>query len=202
MIVVVDYGVGNISSVLNMLKKIGAEAKVSKSVGDIVSADKFLLPGVGAFDAGMEKLTATGLIPILEEQVMSHKKPVLGICLGAQMLGRSSEEGSAPGLGWIDMEVKRFEPKPLRKIPHMGWNFVSKCKDHPMLEELDELSRFYFVHSYYMQPQNKEDILLTTNYEEVFVSAVARENIIGVQFHPEKSHKYGMQLLHNFAKKI
>ena len=202
MIVVVDYGVGNISSVLNMLKKIGAEATVSKSVDDIVSADKFLLPGVGAFDAGMEKLTATGLIPILEEQVMSHKKPVLGICLGAQMLGRSSEEGSAPGLGWIDMEVKRFEPKPLRKIPHMGWNFVSKCKDHPMLEELDELSRFYFVHSYYMQPQNKEDILLTTNYEQVFVSAVARENIIGVQFHPEKSHKYGMQLLHNFAKKI
>ena len=202
MIVVVDYGVGNISSVLNMLKKIGAEAKVSKSVDDIVSADKFLLPGVGAFDAGMEKLTATGLIPILEEQVMSHKKPVLGICLGAQMLGRSSEEGSAPGLGWIDMEVKRFEPKPLRKIPHMGWNFVSKCKDHPMLEELDELSRFYFVHSYYMQPQNKEDILLTTNYEQVFVTAVARENIIGVQFHPEKSHKYGMQLLHNFAKKI
>ena len=202
MIVVVDYGVCNISSDLNMLKKIGAEAKVSKSVGDIVSADKFLLPGVGAFDAGMEKLTATGLITILEEQLMSHKKPVLGICLGAQMLGRSSEEGSAPGLGWIDMEVKRFEPKPLRKIPHMGWNFVSKCKDHPMLEELDELSRFYFVHSYYMQPQNKEDILLTTNYEEVFVSAVARENIIGVQFHPEKSHKYGMQLLHNFAKKI
>lgn len=202
MIVVVDYGVGNIASVLNMLKRVGAKAKASNSREDIEQADKLILPGVGAFDAGMQTLRKSGLIEVLNEQVLGKQKPVMGVCLGSQMLGNGSEEGSEPGLGWIDMDIVRFEKREGRKVPHMGWNEVTPQLQHPILTGLNQLSRFYFVHSYYMLPRHAENILLTANYDQQFTAAVVRDNILGFQFHPEKSHKFGMQLFKNFVELV
>ncbi|MGV8671263.1 imidazole glycerol phosphate synthase subunit HisH, partial [Pseudomonas aeruginosa] len=164
MIVVIDYGVGNIASVLNMLKRVGAKAKASDSREDIEQAEKLILPGVGAFDAGMQTLRKSGLVDVLTEQVMIKRKPVMGVCLGSQMLGLRSEEGAEPGLGWIDMDSVRFERRDDRKVPHMGWNQVSPQLEHPILSGINEQSRFYFVHSYYMVPKDPDDILLSCNY--------------------------------------
>lgn len=200
MIIVVDYGVGNIASVLNMLKRVGADARASSRVEDIEQADKLVLPGVGAFDAGMQTLRKSGLIDVLTEQVLTKRKPVVGVCLGSQMLGMRSDEGVEPGLGWIDMDTVRFEKRDDRKVPHMGWNEVLVQKNHPILNGLDEHSRFYFVHSYYMLPRMSEDILLSCEYGQSFTAAVARDNIFGFQFHPEKSHRFGMQLFKNFVE--
>lgn len=202
MIVVVDYGVGNIASVLNMLKKVGAKAKASNNREDIEQADKLILPGVGAFDAGMQTLRSSGLINVLNEQVLNKRKPVMGVCLGSQMLGNGSEEGIEPGLGWVDMDIVRFEKRDGRKVPHMGWNEVSPQVQHPILTGIDERSRFYFVHSYYMLPRDEDNILLTANYGQQFAAAVVKGNIFGFQFHPEKSHKFGMQLFKNFVEFI
>lgn len=202
MIVVVDYGVGNIASVLNMLKRVGAKAKASNSSEDIEQADKLILPGVGAFDAGMQTLRNSGLIGVLNEQVLNKHKPVMGVCLGSQMLGNGSEEGSEPGLGWIDMDIVRFEKRDGRKVPHMGWNEVNPQLQHPILTGIDQESRFYFVHSYYMLPRHAENTLLTANYDQKFTAAVVKNNIFGFQFHPEKSHKFGMQLFKNFVELI
>ncbi|WP_336331861.1 imidazole glycerol phosphate synthase subunit HisH [Pseudomonas putida] len=202
MIVVVDYGVGNIASVLNMLKRVGAKAKASNSSEDIEQADKLILPGVGAFDAGMQTLRNSGLIGVLNEQVLNKHKPVMGVCLGSQMLGNGSEEGSEPGLGWIDMDIVRFEKRDGRKVPHMGWNEVNPQLQHPILTGIDQESRFYFVHSYYMLPRHAENTLLTANYDQQFTAAVVKDNIFGFQFHPEKSHKFGMQLFKNFVELI
>ncbi|HDS1775031.1 imidazole glycerol phosphate synthase subunit HisH [Pseudomonas putida] len=202
MIIVVDYGVGNIASVLNMLKRVGAQAKASNSREEIEYADKLILPGVGAFDAGMQTLRNSGLIDVLNEQVLGKHKPVMGVCLGSQMLGNRSEEGCEAGLGWIDMDIVRFEKRDRRKVPHMGWNEISPQLQHPILTGLDEKSRFYFVHSYYMLPQNVENTLLTTNYDQQFTAGVFKDNIFGFQFHPEKSHKFGMQLFKNFVELV
>ncbi|BBH47477.1 imidazole glycerol phosphate synthase subunit HisH [Pseudomonas sp. KU43P] len=202
MIIVVDYGVGNIASVLNMLKRVGATAKASNSREDIERADKLILPGVGAFDAGMQTLRNSGLIEALNEQVLDKRKPVMGVCLGSQMLGNGSEEGREPGLGWIDMDIVRFEKRDGRKVPHMGWNEVAPQLRHPILAGIDELSRFYFVHSYYMLPRHAENTLLTANYDQQFTAAVVKDNIFGFQFHPEKSHKFGMQLFKNFVELV
>lgn len=202
MIVVVDYGVGNIASVLNMLKRIGAQAKASNTTSDIENADKLILPGVGAFDAGMRTLRESGLVDVLNEQALVVRKPVMGVCLGAQMLGRCSEEGNEAGLGWIDMDIVRFDKRDRRKVPHMGWNYVSKALEHPILRGLDDESRFYFVHSYFMSPDHQENTLLTTDYGQRFAAAVFKENIFGFQFHPEKSHRFGMQLFRNFVELI
>ncbi|CAI3797030.1 Imidazole glycerol phosphate synthase subunit HisH [Pseudomonas sp. MM221] len=202
MIVVVDYGVGNIASVLNMLKRVGAKAKASNSREDIEQADKLILPGVGAFDAGMQTLRSSGLIDVLNEQVLNKRKPVMGVCLGSQMLGNGSEEGSEPGLGWVDMDIVRFEKRDGRKVPHMGWNEVNPQLQHPILTGVDQESRFYFVHSYYMLPRHAESTLLTANYDQVFTAAVVKDNIFGFQFHPEKSHKFGMRLFKNFVELI
>ncbi|WP_367393378.1 imidazole glycerol phosphate synthase subunit HisH [Pseudomonas sp. X4] len=202
MIVVVDYGVGNIASVLNMLKRVGAKAKASNSREDIEQADKLILPGVGAFDAGMQTLRNSGLIEVLNEQVLNKHKPVMGVCLGSQMLGNGSEEGNEPGLGWIDMDIVRFEKRDGRKVPHMGWNEVNPQLQHPILTGIDQASRFYFVHSYYMLPRHAENTLLTANYDQQFTAAVVKDNIFGFQFHPEKSHKFGMQLFKNFVELI
>lgn len=199
MIVVVDYGVGNIASVLNMLKKVGAKAKASNSPQDLEQAHKLILPGVGAFDAGMRTLRASGLIDVLDEQVLSERKPVMGICLGSQMLGCRSEEGEEPGLGWIDMDIVRFEKRDGRKVPHMGWNLVSPRVEHPILAGVNEESRYYFVHSYYMLPKMESNTLLVANYGQEFAAGVMKDNIYGFQFHPEKSHKFGMQLFKNFV---
>jgi imidazole glycerol-phosphate synthase subunit HisH len=199
MITVVDYGMGNLGSVLNMLKRVGAPAKVSEDIGDIEKAEKILLPGVGAFDAAMERLTSTELRQALDYKAKEEKVPVLGICLGMQLLTRGSEEGKLPGLGWIPSYTYRFPSSEL-KVPHMGWNLVQRKESSPLTEGFGEEYRFYFVHSYYVKAENEKDSILQTTYGVTFDSGVQRDNIFGAQFHPEKSHRFGMQLFKNFAK--
>jgi len=202
MIVVVDYGAGNIASVLNMLAHIGTKAKATSKCDDILGASKIILPGVGAFDAGMRTLNELGLVEPIREAVKNKRIPILGICLGAQLLGRRSEEGILPGLGLIDMDIVHFSKQEGRKVPHMGWNYISIQRPNALVDGLNDDSRFYFVHSYYMKPDKAEDAFLTTNYYEDFASGVASGNIAGVQFHPEKSHKYGMTVFKNFVEKF
>lgn len=204
MLVIVDYGLGNLGSILNMLKTIGTTAVISSEVSVIESASKLILPGVGAFDNGIQNLAQMGLLAVLERKVIDHKCPILGICLGMQLLGRGSEEGTLPGLGWIDAETVRFrfaETNSHLKIPHMGWNTIKQEREHLLLEDMYPEPRFYFVHSYHMMCYKQSDVLATSNYGFHFTSIVGDGNIMGVQFHPEKSHKFGMQLLKNFAEK-
>lgn len=201
MIVIIDYGMGNLGSIQNMLKKIGAKAIISSKIADIEKADKLILPGVGAFDNGMTNLDKLGLISILNEIIFNKKIPLLGICLGMQLLTKRSEEGILSGLGWLDAEVVRFKFDSLTcslKIPHMGWNTVELVKDSHLFNGLYP-SRFYFVHSYHVVCNDRLDVLAETCYGYNFVSAVQKDNILGVQFHPEKSHKFGMELFKNFA---
>jgi glutamine amidotransferase len=203
MITIIDYGAGNIKSIRNMLKKIGVESMISKKPVEIAQAEKLILPGVGHFDFGMKNLKESGLIDVLHTSVLMDKIPLLGICLGAQLLGNSSEEGKEKGLGWIDMEVVKFDSSKIDtkfKIPHMGWNDIEIQQPSKLLAKLEQEARFYFVHTYHMKPNNVKDVLTMTNYGYNFTSAVRRNNIYGVQFHPEKSHKFGMQLLSNFSK--
>jgi imidazole glycerol-phosphate synthase subunit HisH len=203
MITIVNYGLGNLGSIENMLKKIGvSDVKISQNFEDILSADKLILPGVGSFDAGMQKINDSGLLPILNQAVLENKKPVLGICLGMQLMTKSSEEGQLPGLGWINAQATKFEFEDSDlKIPHMGWNSVDVIDNH-LKDELPNPSKFYFVHSYFIQCHEKQDELLSCNYGHPFVAGFKKENIMGVQFHPEKSHKYGMALLNYFVKNI
>lgn len=205
MIVIVDYGIGNLGSILNMLKKIGAKAMVSGAPADIEAADKLIIPGVGAFDAAMRSLDASGLRPQLEEHALTKRKPVIGLCLGMQLLTEGSEEGSLPGLGWIKGQTKRFRfPPELAhlKVPHMGWNRVRTVPEKPLVENLPDPSRFYFVHSYYVELADSADAAAWTHYGHDFVSMIQRGHIMGTQFHPEKSHKFGLHLLRNFAERI
>lgn len=186
-----------------MLRRIGVNANISSNSEEIEKAEKLILPGVGSFDYGMENLKSSGLINTLSQKVITEKTPILGICLGAQMLGNKSEEGRKKGLGWINMDVIKFNKTALPndlKIPHMNWNEIKIQKKSTLLSGLNNDSRFYFVHSYHMKPNNTDDVLTTSNYGYDFVSAVEKNNIYGVQFHPEKSHKYGMKLLENFSK--
>jgi glutamine amidotransferase len=201
-VVIVDYGVGNLESIRNMLKKAGYDSKVSSNPDEIAMADKLILPGVGAFDSCASKLKQSGLVDIIHERVFEDKVPILGICVGLQLLMRGSEEGSESGLGWIKGDVIRIRKDQLQsdqKIPHMGWSEVYPVKESALLDGLED-PRFYFVHSYHVAVDDPSDVLLTTNYGYNFASAVERDNIMGVQFHPEKSHRYGLQLLSNFAK--
>jgi glutamine amidotransferase len=202
MIVVIDYGLGNLGSIRNMLKKIGAEGIVSSSVSDIEKAEKLILPGVGNFDQGMRNLEASGFLPVLEDRVIQEKTPILGICLGMQLFARKSEEGESTGLGWIDAEVVRFkfdDKERNLKIPHMGWNLVKINQRDALFEKMNLEARFYFVHSYHVVCKNENDILAKTVHGYEFPSAIKKENIYGVQFHPEKSHKFGMKLLDNYV---
>jgi glutamine amidotransferase len=200
MIVVVDYGMGNLGSIINMFKKIGAIAKVSSDIMEIEAAKKILLPGVGAFDGAMSKISEKNLLQVLNYKALEEKVPFLGICLGMQLLTKGSEEGNLQGLSWIDAHTCKFkfEEDQALKIPHMGWNEVHVEKEHPLVNSLPKQSRFYFVHSYYVKCNNENDKLLTSNFGVNFTCAVQHENIMGVQFHPEKSHKFGMELLKNF----
>ena len=203
MILIIDYGIGNPGSIRNMLKKIGVEAVISSNIPDIEKADKLILPGVGAFDNGMKNLRERGLIPALNDKVINQKIPILGICLGMQLLTNKSEEGKLEGLGLIDAETVKFRFNAANdnlRIPHMGWNQIKSIKKSPLVNGVEENSRFYFVHSYHVVCRNNEDILAIANYGYDFVAAVNRDNIFGVQFHPEKSHKFGMQILKNFAE--
>jgi glutamine amidotransferase len=204
MTLILDYGTGNLLSIKNMLRRIGhSEIVISCKLEDLLEADKLILPGVGHFDRGMSKLRDSGLIPTLTKKVLDQKTPILGICLGAQMLFNQSEEGTEKGLGWINGNVKKFDSKILEKglkIPHMGWSEVAPSKISPLIIGLKNPSRYYFVHSYHMDCKDDSDILYTAEHGYTFTAAVARENILGVQFHPEKSHSFGMQLLDNFIK--
>ena len=201
MIAIIDYDIGNVAAVANMLQRLGAACEITANPERIEQANQIILPGNGAFDACMHNLRASGLIPLLERKVLLENTPLLGICVGAQMLGNSSEEGCEQGLGWIDMSVKRFPDLFGLRIPHMGWNnVVPKDLDHPLTQNVDADTRFYFVHSYYMNPHQPEDVLLQAEYGIPFAAAVARGNIAGVQFHPEKSHRFGKQLLSRFLE--
>ena len=200
MIAIVDYEIGNLAAIANMFNRLGAMCEITADPEKIENADKIVLPGNGAFDACMQNLCATGLIPLLNEKILTRRTPILGICVGAQMLGHGSEEGKEAGLGWLDIAVKRFPSLPDLRVPHMGWCHVKNVSPgHSLFEKLSEDARFYFVHSYYLDPANAEDVLLTANYGKDFAAAVGKDNIVGVQFHPEKSHRFGKQLLARFA---
>ncbi len=204
MVTIIDYGVGNLQSIRNMLKKIGTEAIISSLPDDIDSADKLILPGVGSFEYGMHQILASGFLGNLRQKVIENKTPLLGVCLGAQLLLEGSEEGMpVPGLGWIKGKAVKFDQGRLPanfKIPHMGWNDVQLKKESRLFSGMYPDHRFYFVHSYHMACVQQEDVLAETNYSYNFVSAVERDNVLGVQFHPEKSHKFGMKLYENFIK--
>lgn len=200
MIAVLNYGVGNINSVINMLKKAGAEAKFALTKDDLADATHLILPGVGHFDACMRAFNKSGLRDIVEEKVFDQKMPVLGICVGHQMLYAGSEEGIEKGLGWLEGDVVKFDISKLPygyKIPHMSWNDVGFRRESPLLNEFNkEDTRFYFVHSYHAVLTN--DTLLDCDYGYKFTAGAQKDNIYGVQFHPEKSHKFGKQLFSNF----
>jgi glutamine amidotransferase len=203
MISIIDYKMGNVGSIKNMLSRIGVESVITSDYKVIQSSKGIILPGVGGFDKAMTNLSQMDILPLLNSLVINDKKPILGICLGMQIMARNSEEGKMPGLGWIDAEIKKFRFKDDNinlKIPHMGWNEIIEKKESEFLKNMYNNSRFYFVHSYHMISNKQDDILTSTSYGYEFVSAIEKGNIIGVQFHPEKSHKYGMRLLENFSK--
>ena len=201
MIAIIDYDVGNIAAVANMLQRLGMRSVMTSDPSVVAEADRIILPGNGSFDACMRNLRSTGLLPLIEQRVLSDGVPLLGICVGAQMLGLQSEEGSEAGLGWLNMRVRRFSETVGFPVPHMGWCKVARAQSkHPLVAGLDDDSRFYFVHSYYLEPADPADVLLKAQYGLEFVAAVARGNVAGVQFHPEKSHRFGKQLLAAFAR--
>lgn len=205
MIVIVDYGVGNLGSIINMLKKAGSKAIASSDPNVLRQAEKLILPGIGAFDAGMSKLNERGLVPLLNHLALEKKVPFLGLCLGLQLMTKNSEEGGTQGLGWFDAETVRFKfegEQSQLKVPHMGWNTINIQQEHPIFTDLETDARFYFVHSYFVKSNNQQEVLAKTDYGASFDSILGKENILGAQFHPEKSHKFGLHLLKNFAEVI
>lgn len=202
MVTIIDYNAGNIVSIKNMLNRLGFDSKVSSDVSEIASAEKLILPGVGHFDYGMKNLHNSGLVPTLNERVIDKKVPILGICLGVQLFTTGSEEGTLPGLGWFasSKTVKFKVSCEELKIPHMGWAEVEVQKESRLLGGTEYSQRFYFVHSYHLECSNEANVLATAHHGFRFVAALEHENIVGVQFHPEKSHKFGMQLLRNFIE--
>lgn len=202
MIVIIDYGMGNLGSIQNMLKRLGIPAIVSAKPEDITPARALILPGVGSFDRGIQNLKDSGLCDILQQKVLDQGVPILGICLGMQIMTRGSEEGSAPGLGWLAADTLKFSfpENPSLKVPHMGWNTADVKQASPLFTGLYVENRFYFVHSYYVKCEDESIALSATTHGREFISAVQYRNIFGVQFHPEKSHRFGMTLLANFAR--
>ena len=199
MIIIVNYGMGNLASIQNMLKKIGQKSLITSDIEKIKQAEKIILPGVGSFDPAIKRIHELNFFDILNQKALADCVPILGICLGMQLLTTSSEEGELNGFNWIPAQTIKFDVPKNLKVPHMGWNIVKKNSDSPILENLYEKSKFYFVHSFHVQLDDQKDCILSTDYGIEFVSAVQRKNIYGVQFHPEKSHKYGMKILENFS---
>ena len=201
MITIINYGMGNLGSVQNMLKRIGIKSIISSDINEIEKAEKILLPGVGAFDAAISKIDELNLRPVLTYMAKEKNVPFLGICLGMQLLTESSEEGVLKGLNFVPAKTIKFKfPENSNlKIPHMGWNLVTKKTESVLTKNFTDEFRFYFVHSYHVKCDNPINSILTTNYGYEFDSVIQNENVFGAQFHPEKSHKYGMQLLSNFA---
>lgn len=203
MITIINYGLGNLGSIKNMFRKLNIESEITSDLETIKNASKLVLPGVGAFDKGMENLREMGLIEILNKKVLEEKTPILGICLGMQLFTKSSEEGQLPGLAYVDAKTIRFDASQMAKrfpIPHMGWEYTHPLSNSKIMDGMHEDPKFYFVHSYFVQCENEKDAVLEANYMHPFHAAFEKDNIVGVQFHPEKSHKYGMKLLENFAK--
>lgn len=203
MIAVIDYNMGNVASIENILKKVGIKAVITSDSSVLQEADKIILPGVGAFDYGIQSLNSLGLTETLKEKVLEKKTPILGICLGMQLLTEGSEEGVLPGLGFFKAYTRRFQAEyggERLKIPHMGWNYVKPVADTPLLKNSPSDMRFYFVHSYNVQCEDPADVLAITEYGGNFTSVIGRGNIFGVQFHPEKSHKFGINLMKNFVE--
>lgn len=202
MITIIDYGLGNLGSILSMLRRTGHQAQVTDDIEVIARAEKLILPGVGAFDAGMQRLESNGLREILTTRVLRDHVPFLGICLGMQLMFESSEEGELKGLGWFPgrfaLFPEKYEQAGLR-VPHMGWNFVEPVRAKRLFREAAEQPRFYFIHSYRLLETDPEDVAAIAFYGGRFVCAVERENVMGVQFHPERSHRYGIALLKAFA---
>lgn len=203
MIKIVDYGSGNIQAILNIYKRLNIECSTAKSASELELATKLILPGVGAFDKTMRQLFESGLRDKLDELVLVKKMPVLGICVGMQILANSSDEGELTGLGWIAGQVRKFDASTFTQkpyVPHMGWNNAKPVIDHPLFKNINEDQGFYFLHSYYFECKNPSNVLSTTEYGHQFASAVYSNNILGAQFHPEKSHQNGIQLLKNYAE--
>jgi len=203
MLVIIDYGMGNLHSVLKAFKRLRIEAKVSSDIADIQEADKLILPGVGHFKSGMDNLAQRNLIPTLNEEVQDKGKPILGICLGMQLFTNSSEEGNASGLGWLDAETIQFsfpEDEKKLRVPHIGWNSLEFENSSVLYEGMSDNPSFYFVHSYYVKSNYSEDVAATTDYGFNFTSSMVKNNIFATQFHPEKSHDDGLKLLRNFIE--
>lgn len=202
MITIIDYGVGTIHAFVSIYNKLHIPINIAKKESDLIGATKLILPGVGAFDHAMQRLTDSGMLEKLNQLVCNDKIPVIGICVGMQMLAKSSDEGKLSGLGWINGVVKKFDISKINfvtHLPHMGWNDVKVVKWNSLLKGLENEARFYFLHSYYFQCNEYKDIIAVTNYGIEFTCALNYENIYGVQFHPEKSHLFGIQLLKNYS---
>ena len=202
MITIVDYGVGNVQALANIYRRLDIPTVLARSASELAGASHVILPGVGAFDWAMSRLEASGMRGALDELVQAQRKPVLGICVGMQMMAKGSDEGQLPGLGWFDARVRKFDEAKIQSrthLPHMGWNDVDPVRPTGLLHDLGTDARFYFLHSYYFAPNDPADVLATTVYGERFACAVQRGNLHGAQFHPEKSHGWGIQLLKNFA---
>ena len=200
MITIVDYDMGNSRSVVNMLQRIGFKAEITRDHKKLELAEKLILPGVGSFDTAMKNLEHFELKELLDRKALIEKVPFLGICLGMQILTNSSEEGNLSGLGWIKGSASKFKNDNDIKVPHMGWNYIQPSSESRLCKNLEDNSRFYFVHSYYVQVNEEEHSSMKTTYSLEFDSGIEKDNIFGVQFHPEKSHKFGMQILKNFAE--
>lgn len=201
MIAIINYGLGNLTSILNMHRYLGIEARITTDIDEIKNANGLILPGVGHFKKGMENLHSSGLKNVLDELVLQQEKPVLGICLGAQLMTKHSEEGDVEGLGWIDARTIAFDQSKMNglKVPHMGWCDITIKDDNSLWTGLKAEPRFYHVHSYHFDFIEKEEISATANYGYEFACAFQKKNIYGTQFHPEKSHRFGMKVLENFA---
>jgi len=203
MISIIDYKAGNVRSIQNMLKKIGYDSIITADHNNILNSDKLILPGVGSFDYGMDQLEQAGLIPVLNRKVLEEQTPILGICLGVQLFTKNSEEGKHPGLAWFDAKTVSFDKSKLDgryTIPHMGWRDVILNERSKLFKNIPEEPRFYFVHSYHLHTERSDTIIAETEYGYKFTAGLESGNIVGVQFHPEKSHKFGMQVLKNFIE--
>jgi glutamine amidotransferase len=199
MIAIADYGIGNLGSIRNIIQHVGGEAEISRDAGFLREANALVIPGVGSFDACMRALRGSGLLPAIEQRALGARVPVLGVCVGMQMMAQGSEEGEEPGLGWFAARCRRFDDS-AQKVPHMGWSAVSAREDSQLFAAEGEDRRFYFVHSYHVLCEHEEDVEALAHYGAPFVASIARGNLYGVQFHPEKSHQHGMQLFRNFLR--